>query len=277
MGKLKEPEDLKVYCVGSNRDGEWLTCQKGFVTTNMYDDSNIVVFPGGSDWSPVLYNEQVGKQTYCYENIDKVQLRVALNCIKDKKFIVGICRGAQMLCILAGGKLIQHVDGHSGRIHDIYTFDKQMLQTNSIHHQMADVYSIPDMNSYQILAEASLISTTYLRGDDQEAIFAGTSAKYIDHLPEEPEIVMYNLIGGLGIQGHPEMDSMPLNTIDFITSQIVINYAKFKRKHIILPEFIETRLTHIQDNFLTKSKTNHVYTTKETNWDTMPQNGRWEY
>lgn len=266
---------LKVYAVGHTQDLDWMI-PYGFEKTMFYKDADIVVFPGGGDWEPSLYGEVEGKYTYAHESTDKIQLKYALDCIRDRKFMIGICRGAQMLCILNGGKLIQHVTKHAGDRHAIKTIDGNILETNSLHHQMLDLWSIPSADAYTVLGYGAPISTTYLDGQNKEKLFP-SGALYREQLEYEPEIVYFNEIGGFGVQGHPEMYSMPQVTNDFIITNIKKYYNEFsKKKKTILPEYVNIRIEFIRNYHFQIKKLSNVESKKDR--DTMLQVSRdWTY
>lgn len=242
---------IKVFSLYVN-DALWLTSHKqyghNFKQVYTIADSDIVILPGGADWMPQFYGEPIGINTRPYENSDKIQMLTALEAIHKKKFIVGICRGAQGLCILNGGKLIQHVTNHAGYAHDILTCDGEILATNSLHHQMLNLSVLP-ASCYKTLAWSyNHRSTTYLNGKDQQCCYA-TGESFLDKGYNEPEIVRFNYIKGIAIQGHPEMESMPKATVTFIIDKLLEAYLDFENKshvkHFINVPIIKSRLTHI--------------------------------
>lgn len=107
------------------------------IVTNL-KDSDIVVLTGGADIFPGLYGEKPIKGVYCNLLRDKTDLIAVTQAYEQRKFMVGICRGAQLLnCIPNGGTLWQDVDGHGNNIHS--TFDcisGEWIPLNSVHHQM---------------------------------------------------------------------------------------------------------------------------------------------
>lgn len=110
--------------------------------------------------------------------------------------VIGVCRGAQFICAMAGGKLIQHCTGHGGT-HDVTVIvdgQEKVYQTSSSHHQMLYPFDLP-ADEYEIL------------GYSTEAL----SKCYDGETPEEqlvpivePEVVLFPKIRALAIQGHPE-------------------------------------------------------------------------
>lgn len=192
---------------------------------------NILFFTGGSDVNPKLYGESKGKQTVINKDRDILEKNMYENFRKLPK--LGICRGAQFLTVMNGGKLIQHVEGHNG-IHPIkvdYRGDIYTYNMTSSHHQMMYPYST---GNYEIIGWAkTYLSNVYLNGKDEQI-----------NIPEEflePEIVVYNnrYWNELCIQGHPEWGSCPKNTRNF-TQSLIRNYLlnndkinNIKKEHLI--------------------------------------------
>ena len=131
---------------------------------------------------------------------------------KGKSFLLGICRGNQLLTILSGGKLIQHVEGHC-RDHSMVLNNGLKYNITSSHHQMLYPFDLNEKD-YELVAYSEYFqSNTYLNGVNEEI-----------ELPKnflEPEIVYYKNTNALCIQGHPEWShcekrtsTMCLNLID---------------------------------------------------------------
>ncbi len=106
--------------------------------------------------------------------------------------IIGVCRGAQALCVFAGGKLVQHVTGHASGNHYVTTTDGEILLTTSCHHQMMYPWDI----DYELLAWSSDSKSTMYLGEDNKPLKADGFC--------EPEVVYFPRVRGLAIQGHPE-------------------------------------------------------------------------
>lgn len=117
--------------------------------------------------------------------------------------IIGICRGAQMVCALSGGTLAQHIDNH-GRSHSVTLHDEGdvTMMVNSSHHQMM----LPPLSA-EILA--SSIGTTGIMGD-------GGSGYY--HTVNE--VVYFPTTNALGIQPHPEWANCPREFVHYCTRKI---------------------------------------------------------
>lgn len=154
---------------------------------------DVVLFPGGGDWAPVLYGRPKHPQTSGTPMFDRVQFSIARDAVNMGKYIIGHCRGAQLACILAGGELVQHVQNHHGT-HSIVTFDEREIQVNSIHHQMMMPWKV----KHEMLAWANTrLSKTY------ETMKDAFNIEYIE-MPLEPECVWFPEVKALATQWHPE-------------------------------------------------------------------------
>jgi putative glutamine amidotransferase len=108
--------------------------------------------------------------------------------------IIGVCRGAQMLCALAGGYLIQDVDGH-GTAHEVDTYDGKTLVVSSVHHQMMAPWDV----------EHEMVAWSRLRLSPENYTDVNAAGEDIQvQVPCEPEFVYFPKVKGFAIQWHPE-------------------------------------------------------------------------
>src|SRR3990167_4003887 len=86
--------------------------------------NSVLLFEGGTDVSPDLYRQKLGPKTQESDTIrdthEESYYRMAVN---SNASMIGVCRGAQFLCVMNGGSLIQHVQGHN-KYHDMIVPDK---------------------------------------------------------------------------------------------------------------------------------------------------------
>lgn len=185
-----EPFDV-IYTTSERVDAEAI--KKGA-------DIDALVIWGGEDISPSLYNERASRFTGAGplpSRRDIVERDACLAAIDRGIPIIGVCRGAQLLCALAGGRLIQHVEGH-GRSHMMTTSEGLKIVTNSYHHQMMYPFDV----DHTMLAWASpKVSNMHINQD-------GVNDPAMATHPE-PEVVWFPKIKGLAIQGHPEFVAQP--------------------------------------------------------------------
>lgn len=180
-----------------------------------WKDCNALVIWGGEDISTSLYGEQVNG-AHSRETLsrrDTVELAACKSAIAAGIPIVGVCRGAQLVCALAGGRLIQDVSGHAGYNHAMETNDGRIITTNSLHHQMMYPYEI----EHELIAWATPKRSKHYRSDYQSA------CDDMENQPE-PEVVWFPTIKALAIQGHPEFNSCGKEFIDYC-NELVAKYV----------------------------------------------------
>ena len=117
-----------------------------------------VILQAGSDVSPVSYQEKPQRPEWTGDGIrDQYEIEIIETCIAQKKPLLGVCRGAQILNVAFGGTLYQDIqvqkkDAQVHRNSDVYDqlFHKIKLEpgslleniygagektVNSVHHQ----------------------------------------------------------------------------------------------------------------------------------------------
>lgn len=164
-------------------------------------DADLVIFGGGDDVNPAIYghsNVASGSPNTRRDDIEMAIFHASKKVARVRR--LGICRGAQFLCAMNGGWLVQHVDNHAGCTHDVhlggfYSPDgKRVVQMNSYHHQMM----VPNQNH-------SIIGWTENR--TSEFLY---DVKKVGLMPRQgldpehnAEIVLFSN-RDLGVQAHPE-------------------------------------------------------------------------
>jgi putative glutamine amidotransferase len=158
----------------------------------------VVFFSGGADVSPSLYGERPGHKTLEVDAARDQEERELFRLARAANLpMIGICRGAQFLCVMAGGRLCQHLEGHSlerDQTHALRALDLdgaiRDLECSSTHHQM----QLPPAGAEVLAwAEPRLAGGRYLDGNDEPIT------------PDlEFEAVYYPQARSLGIQWHPE-------------------------------------------------------------------------
>lgn len=166
----------------------------------------VVVFTGGADVSPRLYDEQRHPMTRDNIERDMAELRLFKYCKTNKIPMVGICRGSQFLTVMNGGKLVQHITNHGiapPNGHDISCIlDKMTVEVTSTHHQM--MYPWTQMGEFQLLAYSEGRSSGY-EGVPSEERRLGMLETNFSLPPMEPEAVWWPSTKCLLTQFHPEL------------------------------------------------------------------------
>jgi carbamoylphosphate synthase small subunit len=127
---------MKAYIVNGSAAYRLLFLRMGFELTQNMQEAEIACFTGGEDVSPELYGDTAHKYTGNNPERDH-QEAVYFHRFKHKKIpMLGVCRGGQLLNVLSGGRMYQHVTHHAGdhEITDARTGETVLV--SSTHHQM---------------------------------------------------------------------------------------------------------------------------------------------
>ena len=158
-------------------------------------EADIVVFTGGTDISPTIYGEQIMHPPTQKPDTERDRLETALFRLatQKKKTVVGICRGAQLLNCLNGGKLYQHVTHHGNTTHPIKYIDasgeSRSVMVTSDHHQMM---------------RAGMMGVTLGYTKLSSERHTGVAKFYRSDIEIDPEIIWYRTTKSLCYQPHPE-------------------------------------------------------------------------
>jgi gamma-glutamyl-gamma-aminobutyrate hydrolase PuuD len=177
---------------------------------------NLLVFTGGADISPCLYGADVSRLTNCIPRRD-IYESIAYQKAKELGLpMVGICRGAQFLCVMAGGKLCQHITGHDGA-HEAEIKGGRRIRVSSTHHQMM----LPPRGSIPIAWASHRLSKVYI----------GSGDRHLSPMPEkEWEACFFPNIRAVGMQFHPE--TLADNSEGFRIAAEFVNRYLFSKSSI---------------------------------------------
>lgn len=152
----------------------------------------LVMFTGGSDVSPEYYGD-TSPANMCQTNEprDKYEKHIFDIALKNDVLMTGICRGIQFLNVMAGGRMMHHVDGHAGGTHTMNMLTGGKIDINSLHHQMV----LPNENAIVVGWSDHRLSKVYIGNEDKEVAYSG----------KENESVIFPEFGAFGVQYHPEI------------------------------------------------------------------------
>lgn len=168
-------------------------------------ECDIAVWTGGEDINPAIYGEKPIYGTY-FTDRDKSDIEAVHYATDHSKFMVGICRGAQLLnCLPNGGKLWQDVDNHGSCVHTCFDcITGEQVKLNSVHHQMM----IPTGKA-QLLAWASESTVRH----SETSMWKAPETRF--EKDQDPEAVWYSDTRSLLAQFHPEFNHRESNLYFF--------------------------------------------------------------
>lgn len=156
----------------------------GRLPAAVLDQLHGIVFSGGGDVHPQYFGESLnGAEPESIDLLrDELEIHLGQHALRQDLPIFGICRGCQVLNVAAGGKMVQHLDGHrphldgSTRYHAVELVPGSRVQqmvgqptlvTNSFHHQGMDAATL-----------APLFAPVGVAADDRWLVEAYESASH---------------------------------------------------------------------------------------------------
>jgi putative glutamine amidotransferase len=157
------------------------------------DRLDAVVFAGGADLDPALYDQPAHEQTAGLRpDRDAAEVPLMRAALDRDLPLLGICRGMQVLSVVSGGSLTQHLPDLVG--HDrhrpspgVYGHHGVHLAPGSIAHRLlGDEVSVPSYH-HQGLASAGSLTVTGWADDESPEVVEDPSRRF-----------------ALGVLWHPE-------------------------------------------------------------------------
>lgn len=198
-------------------ESEFLTVAK----PEQLEAPGILIIWGGGDIHPSIYGKpnlgsHVGQQESAR---DLTEVALFKRAIEIQMPVIGICRGAQLGCALAGGILIQDFPGHE-HSHPIETNDGRKMGTSSLHHQVMFPWRI----KHELIAwdaRPNDYHPIFIESIDEFDLIRWSSYRY-----DVPEIVYFPAIRCLAIQGHPEFMARYTQFVRY-TKELCDKYAAY--------------------------------------------------
>jgi putative glutamine amidotransferase len=136
-----------------------------------------VVFAGGADLDPALYGERAHPETTGLRpERDAAELPLMRAALDRDLPMLGICRGMQLLTVVSGGSLVQHLPdavGHEGHRPSpgVYGLHDVRLEPGSrVHGILGDQVSVPSYHHQGIASGGSLTVTGWAGDETPEAV-----------------------------------------------------------------------------------------------------------
>ena len=164
----------------------------------------VLMLMGGEDLHPSFYGESAHSFNNNKDSVasreQQWEFNILLRAIELKIPVIGICRGAQMIAVSQGCKLIQHLEGHTNTNHiiqTIYPSWRKEITINSDHHQSIYAPSLPP--------DAVVLSSLYYTQGSHKYHLSPTKTIEGNGV-REVEIVRFPSIKAICFQGHPEWE-----------------------------------------------------------------------
>ena len=203
--------NIKIFTIGNEDYGNWMS----YNSVKDLLKADLVVFTGGSDVSPSIYEESAHPTTNCDAARDFREIDLFNLCVDNKIPIMGICRGSQFVSVMNGAKLVQNVDGHAlWGTHKVEFDDGSIMRCTSTHHQMMMPFNL-DKKEYKIIAKSYPERSSFYQ--------TGFGEYSKEEMLCEPEIILYPKTKSLAIQAHPESMS-PDSEFVVRCKELIIEY-----------------------------------------------------
>jgi len=187
---------MKVFIVGSyQNDYHRMFTTRGWKIVSELKDSDLVQFTGGEDVGPKLYGHARHRLTRSNPVRDYMEQIVFHRARHENIPMAGICRGAQFLNVMCGGKMWQHSEGHTTGRHMVRDLIENFeFEATSTHHQIMMPHD-----------EGLIVAVSNEATVKEKASDAGV-ASFITRYGKEddPEVVYYMDQACLCFQPHPE-------------------------------------------------------------------------
>ena len=147
-----------------------------------------LILPGGGDIDPRLFGQLNSGSRIIDPALDRLQLAILKAFVREKKPVLGICKGMQLINIFFGGDIHQHLPSYA--IHQ-YDCDDQ------VH----DTFALKDSFLGKIYGTHFSVNSAHHQGVD----LAGCGISYVQCCSDGViEGLKHNFLPVWGVQWHPE-------------------------------------------------------------------------
>ena len=161
---------------------------------DVLDRLDAVVFAGGADLEPALYDQPEHPETLgVRRDRDAAEVLLMQAALTRNIPLLGICRGMQLMAVVSGGSLVQHLPeavGHERHRPSpgVYgTHDVRLAPGSLAHELLGDSLAVPSYH-HQGLADAGMLAVTGWADDGTPEVVENPTRRF-----------------ALGVLWHPEM------------------------------------------------------------------------
>lgn len=169
-------------------------------------DYDGLVLPGGGDIDPRLFG-QLSRGTRAFDpELDRLQLAILRAFVLDRKPVLGICKGMQLINIFFGGDMVQHLPSAGNH---------EYREGDQIHATIACEGSILK----RLYGEHFRVNSAHHQGVD----LPGRRILYTQYAPDGVvEALEHEYLPITGVQWHPERLCPPFPCADAVDGSILL-------------------------------------------------------
>jgi putative glutamine amidotransferase len=161
---------------------------------DVLDGLDAIMFTGGSDIDPVLYGESPHPTSYVKPERDAAELMLMRAAIDADLPVLGICRGMQLMTVVYGGRLHQHLP-------EIFGHDNHRPTSGPKYGEHL-VRLSPGSACHRILGDACAVNSFHHQGVQDPGRLRASGWCPEDALVEAVEDPDRTFV--VGVQWHPE-------------------------------------------------------------------------
>lgn len=183
-----------VYIVGGGSAFSLMFKENGWEVVPDMMEADYWQFTGGEDVSPILYGQNNVASGNNFRR-DVVEVAIFRAGVKEKKNLLGVCRGSQFLTVMSGHSLWQDVDNHAiGGTHKaVMLSDNSEWDVTSTHHQMMNLNGATPYELLMVAGRSSYKHDAY-----------GHYEQDLVDAKRDVESVYFPITKCLAFQPHPE-------------------------------------------------------------------------
>lgn len=166
-----------------------------------------LILPGGGDIDPKLFGQFPKGTRYFDPELDRVQLAILKAFILDRKPVLGICKGMQLINIHFGGDMIQHLPDSD--IHEYKEAD-QVHETVSVGGSFLDY----------LYGSGFAVNSAHHQAVDMP----GQGIAYVQYAGNVPEALCHRYLPVIGVQWHPERMCFRHKREDTVDGSMLLKY-----------------------------------------------------
>lgn len=169
-----------------------------------------LILPGGGDIAPNLFGQINCGSRKIDSALDRLQLAILKSFVTDKKPVLGICKGMQLINVFFGGDICQHLPTAS-----LHEYQKEKAQ-DEVHETRA----LPGSFLHKLYGERFCVNSAHHQGAD----LTGKNIQYIQYADDDvPEGLIHTYLPIWGVQWHPERMCFFHQRVDTVDGALLLS------------------------------------------------------